>query len=72
MGTAASPIAARSRGSLIRFVRVGEEPGEREHEQQLPELGRLEPEEPELDPALRASVDLADAKTSSSSPTIAP
>ena len=34
---------------------VGEEAREREHEQQLPELGRLELERPDLDPALRAA-----------------
>ena len=34
---------------------VGEEARQREHEQQLPELGRLELERPDLDPALRAA-----------------
>ena len=36
---------------------VGEEAGEEEHEQELPELGRLEAEEAEVEPTLRVARD---------------
>ena len=39
---------------------LGEEAGDREHEQELPELGRLEREEADVDPARRAARGAAD------------
>ena len=44
---------------------VGEEAGEGEHEQQLPELGRLELEEADVDPALRAARRLGERRSTS-------
>ena len=57
IGTSAEPDRRQRRRAAVDRASgaVGEEPGEREHEQHLPELGRLEREEADVDPALRAA-----------------
>ena len=52
----AEPEDLQRRPDLVQPPRaLGEEAGEREHEEELPELGRLEREEAEVDPARRAA-----------------
>ena len=58
-GTASATVVEHRRALAHPPVPVGEEARERQDDQQLPELGRLEAEEADVDPAARAARDLA-------------